>query len=438
MRQKKIPTLLGLILVIAIVVSFRFAYDLITPLLSRAGPTVSPRNITVTNISDTAFTVTWTTDVAVPGALVLEQTPKITVFDERDAQSSDTTTPRTTHSVTVRNIKPDSDYHVSILSDGKPYDGQTEPFIVRTGPTLDGFGSSLEPAYGQATLPSGQPAEGAIVYLTLNTGQTLSTLVSETGSWVIPLHHVRTGDVSAYLPAAERINMNIVIRTHDDQATAETDTLNDNPVPTMTIGKTYDFKKIQAENLTKPSLAQQHTNPSRVLGSQTSTTHTIAITQPKDGSAISSNLPLFQGSGIPGKRVLILIGISRPISATTTVGADGLWRYTPSTPLSAGKQSVTITTTDASEKSVAITHTFEIFKSGTQVLGDATASATLAPTATPTVYNAATSSPTPTTDLSGDPMPVTGFPLPLIVSLIAGGLFILSGAALITHKTYEN
>ena len=62
-----------------------------------------------------------------------------------------------------------------------------------------------------------------------------------------------------------------------------------------------------------------------------------------------------------------------------------------------GKQSITITTTDQHNQTKALTHTFEILKSGTQVLGDATPSATLVPT--PTID----STPTPVTTLSGEP-----------------------------------
>ena len=93
-------------------------------------------------------------------------------------------------------------------------------------------------------------------------------------------------------------------------------------------------------------------------------------------------------------------------------------------PLQEGKQSVTITTANAQNKTVAITHTFEILKSGTQVLGDATPSATLTPL--PTV----TDEPTPTSTLAGDPIPTTGSPLPLIMLLILG-FGLLSGGVLI-------
>ena len=72
---------------------------------------------------------------------------------------------------------------------------------------------------------------------------------------------------------------------------------------------------------------------------------------------------------------------------------------------------------DASGKAVAITRTFEILKSGTQVLGVATPSGTL--TLTPT--------PTEESTLSGEEIPTSGNALPTIMLLVLGLGLIFSG-----------
>jgi hypothetical protein len=125
----------------------------------------------------------------------------------------------------------------------------------------------------------------------------------------------------------------------------------------------------------------------------------------------------------------VTLGITSPFTTTTIVGGDGLFRLSPIKPLGIGRQSVTITTTDNKGKSVAFTHMFEILKSGTQVLGDATPSATLTPsetvTLTPTPTQIATDSATPTltptpADLVGNPVPTSGASLPTILLLLLG------------------
>ena len=108
----------------------------------------------------------------------------------------------------------------------------------------------------------------------------------------------------------------------------------------------------------------------------------VALTAPVQGATLSSTKPLISGIGIPGKTVTITIGITEPTIGSTIVGKDGVWRYTPKQAFLPGKQSITITTVDAKNKPVAITHTFTILKSGSQVLGDATPSGALEETPT--------------------------------------------------------
>lgn len=429
MHERKIPTLVGLLLVGVLIVLFRYAFNEVSPLLTKASEGTFPQEVKVTNISDTTFTVSWITTQPSAGALRLGGNLERTMYyDDRISVSSSQSPPtqqHATHMVTVRSLKPETAYQFSIFSNGKPYQNGKEPYDVRTAPPLFGLGTIIEPAYGQIANPSGEPAEGAIVYLTLSGGHMLSTLTKQGGMWVVPLNRARTADLTSFITGNERIDETLLVRGSNGEAQAITDTFNDNPVPAITIGKTYDFRKIQAEDGNKQPLAQA---PPSVLGTATQTAaSTVAITKPVDGAAIPSNLPLIQGTGVAGSQVLIIVGITNPVSDTFLVGTDGLWRYTPPKPLSEGKQSVTITTTDAKGKPVALTHMFEVLKSGTQVLGEATPSGTITPE--PTLAG----EPAPTATLAGEPIPETGSSLPLIVMLILG-IALISSGALVTYQ----
>ncbi len=404
---------------------FSLVYNTLTPLMSRASVSETPKDVVISNISDTTFSVSWITSTPLTGVITVEEIggTKFTAFDDRDQPPSATNTKPTinaytTHMVTVRSAKPDTTYQVRILSEGKMYQKGNEPYEIRTAPALAGKGTMLEPAFGTVTTATDKPAEGAIIYVTPQNGQVLSTLVTASGSWVIPLHLVRTTNLQDYLAVGDRIEESITVQTADGDATAQTDTLNDNPVPAMVLGKNYDFRKIQAAAPTQPPLAS--TVPV-VLGDSAPVSGSITLTQPAEGAALSTALPLFTGTGVPNHQILLIIGMTNPYTDTTIVEADGIWRYTPKITLNAGKQSVTMTTTDAQNKPVAITHLFEILKSGTQVLGDATPSATIAPTIT--------IDPTPetTSTLAGEPIPTTGSPLPLIILLLFGCGILVSG-----------
>lgn len=428
MEQKKIPTLLGLVLLVLAIAIFGYAFDRVSPLLSRANVSSTPAHVMISNITDMGFTVSWTTLTPATGAIMVESdaTKYGLVYDDRDVAGVTSIRQKTlsiysTHAATFRNATPNTEYRVTIVSNGtKSQDTNGNPYIVRTGIKLDSNGSGIEPAFGIITTSTGKPAEGALVYLTLENGQTLSTVVKSAGSWVIPLHLVREKTLAAYISPAERINETMSIRSNTEESQILADTLNDNPMPEIVLGKDYDFQKLQANITPAQKLAQ---SPSQVLG-VTSTTPigVVAITKPKDNQAIPTDLPVFQGTGIPNKNISLIIGITNPQVGQAIVGTDGVWRYTPISPLSIGRQSVTITTVDAQNKPVAMTHIFEVLKSGTQVLGDATPSATIIPTPIDTPIDGST--------LSGEPIPETGFPLPLILLLIVGTILITGGGLL--------
>ena len=457
-RTIKIPTVVGIVLIIALVAVVSILFENLTRRLTTASGSVKPENVTVANVSDTSFTLTWTTNLDATGAVIISSRLwKSNVFyDERDVNRSDAGTKKTlgsyaTHSVTVRNLTPDTDYDVRILSNGKSFSGIGATESVRTGPILTPSENILEPAYGIILMSGNDPADGALVYLTLDGGQVLSAISNTQGSWLIPLNLARSGDLTRYLPSLERTDETILVRHGGEETTATADTFNDAPVPTMVMGKTYDFRKQQADAHPNPPLAMDNTAEEskfqEVLGDSSSAPtgpYHVTLTQPQNGSALSSFLPLIAGTGVPEKSVTVTLGINQPFTGSTRVGSDGMWRFTPTKSLGTGKQSVTITTVDATGQPVALTHTFEILKSGTQVLGEATPSGTLTPTPptagaatpTPTSFTTPSATPTfavtplPTSTLSGEPVPQTGNALPLLVVIMLAGIFVSTGVVL--------
>lgn len=417
----RIPTFVGILLVIALVGAVITLFEWYSRKPSTASGSVVPIHVAVTNISDTGFTVVWTSALPATGIVTLlspKHTPS-TFFDDRDTTGKMRN--YTTHSVTLRSLAPATSYTFQILSNGKRAYQGGKPYTVTTASTISGGGTGLEPAYGTINDVGGSPVAGAIVLVTLEQGQLLSTITSPSGSWLLSLGFARTASLAKYLDGTERLTETIRVIWGDQEATAITDTLNDGPVPTMVLDKTYDFRKQQAAARDAPTVLGDTTT------TKPSTTKTINLTSPAQNASLTTTLPLIQGTGIPGKTVSVVVGITNPISGNTTVGGDGIWRYTPPKPLGQGKQSVTATTVDERGKAVAFTHTFTILKSGTQVLGEATPSATLTPTITPEATPSATPSATPTPQLEGEPVPESGTTLPTILILLFGAGLLTSG-----------
>jgi len=425
----RIPTILGIILTIIVLGVVVFVgEEMLTP--SKASGAQEPVNVHITNVTDDTYTVSWLTGSSATGTLLVNAPNKNNqiYYDERDTTGKLGT--YITHSVTIRDALPNTQYSIKILSNSNQYVNDGKPYTILTAPALALNSNGLGPAYGTILKTDGTtPVEGALVYLTIDGGQELSALTKSSGLWLIPLNQVRTNDLSRYLPVTNRMTETVTARYNDLETTATTDTLNDSPVPEMIFGKTYDFRHQQANlGTANQQLAQKSpTSLGTVLGQSTTKTFSVTLTQPAQGATLTSPIPLIAGTGIPDKYVGISLGIISPQSGSAKVDANGLWSFTPKKTLSTGKQMVTILSTDINGKPVAITHTFKILKGGTQVLGDATPSATIEPTETPT--------PEETSTLSGQPPPNTGYELPTILFLVIGlGLFVGGTVVVVVNK----
>lgn len=179
----KIPTIVGILLVIFIVGIIAVVSESFLHTITTASGSIQPANISITNISDTTFTVSWTTQLPATGALsVTTSRGTHVVFDDQDAKNQGR---YVTHSVTLRSAVPDTDYAITILSNGKKNINGEVPYMVHTGPLLTTVSGNLEPAYGTIVTETTQPVRGALIYITLEGGQTLSAISKPSGTWLI-------------------------------------------------------------------------------------------------------------------------------------------------------------------------------------------------------------------------------------------------------------
>ena len=114
--DRRIPALYGIggLILIIFVLTFMVQQRIIFKTL--ASPGSQPKKVQITNITDSSFTVTYTTDDQVLGSIQygIDKTIDKTAIDERDQAPS--VTQRYTHSITVKNIKPSTVYYFAIKS----------------------------------------------------------------------------------------------------------------------------------------------------------------------------------------------------------------------------------------------------------------------------------------------------------------------------------
>lgn len=394
--NKRIPTLLAvLLLAIGVGVTSYLVQQRII-IFQNAAPPDTPQNIRITNITDTSFTLTYTTVASVIGTVtVSEGDTTQTILDDRDEQSG---VPKQymVHSISIKDLKPDTAYNFKILSGITTYLNGDKPFTVTTGPKISGSPNEQNPLAGKIVLPSGDKPQEALIFATTENGQLLSTLLNPSGLYILPLNTMRTKDLSAPMHFTSQSVMQLLITDGISTSHVSVGIGGINPVPPISLSQNYDFT--MGTNPLATGSAQE-SFPS--FSTDTTFSASPEILVPKSNQSFTDAQPQFSGTALPNKTVSITIHSSNVIQAQVTANAAGDWAYRPSAPLTPGKHTITITTADQYGILKTIEQSFVVYAAGSQVNQSATPSATLAPTAipTPTVVPATiiiTPTPTPT------------------------------------------
>ncbi|OGG26256.1 hypothetical protein A2960_04740 [Candidatus Gottesmanbacteria bacterium RIFCSPLOWO2_01_FULL_39_12b] len=427
-KEKKIPTLVALLLLIVGIGTAVTLDRSSQSLTSSASPTSHPQEIHFTNITDNSFTVSWLTASAIIGSITVSNNSEtFTYLDDLD--SDNIPRPRNTHYITVKNLKEDNSYKVKIIS-GKnncPDENSCPVFTQKTVPRLINS-LTLPPAHGSILTNENKPAEGAVAYLLVGKSSILSGRVDSSGLWVIPFNHLRTQDLQNRPEIGDNDLIQITVNLSPTQATTaiiDVKSIRQNlTIPPMTIGNSYNFiallgKKdflaarnmqtnilgIKTENTNTPSYKNLTPTIKQSLSPQTQQLQKIDILFPKnDQDTTPDDRPRIRGYGPAGSQLLITVN-STPQTGTVTVGKDGTWTWRPEKALPPGIHFLNIQTNDGKGNLITVTREFIVLKSGESVLGESTPSASLTPTSKPsiTATPAITSSLSPTISISPSP-----------------------------------
>lgn len=183
----RIPTLLGLTLILLGLGSGIYLVLQQQITLTRAAPDVLPQNIQLTNVSDEGVTLSWTTSSVTIGFVTFgkSRAEEQTVTDDQDLASPKM---RTLHYVNIKNLTPDTTYQYKIKS-GKI---TTKPASFKTAP-VNVAQNNFQPIIG-SVINGDQPLKEGIVYLTIDRAIVQSALIKELGNFIIPINSIRTSE----------------------------------------------------------------------------------------------------------------------------------------------------------------------------------------------------------------------------------------------------
>jgi hypothetical protein len=406
MRKSKIPTIIGLIVLV-----FGLAAGVLLVGSQRffrlgAEAELAPKDVRISNISDNSFTVSWVTDKVTGGFVKWGEDPESLDKIELDEVGGE----GITHTASIRAVSPGKTYYFKINSGGNDFDNSGIPWQVSLASSLP-VPAKTNLVSGSVLTGSGQPAKNALVYITLGGGSLLSTVTSENGSWVIPISQTRSQDLSGFVDIDEKNTlMEISVNAGSDGvASAQIYPQSAKPVPAIILGETHDFKSLPASEVSEIPKASiglpEESTPSSKFQveekTQAPTSQSVTLESLDEGEVVTSTKPQFFGEGPAGTTISITVE-SEPVTGSVKIPTTGDWNWSPPAGLSEGTHKITISWRDTQGILRTLTRTF-VVQAAEGPAFESTPSATLTPTPTPTPSPRSTPTPTPT--ITGTPEP---------------------------------
>lgn len=174
-------------------------------------PSASPKNVLISNVTDQQATVSWLTDQATRGTILISESnkfPLAIIFARKSVTQQGF---YTVHNINLTDLKPNINYNFRIYQGFRAvYQGN-----FQTGSTLEAI-STPHPVFGKVKDEKSNPIVGAIVSLQLvslegTRSAILSTLSNREGGWTIDLANARTTDLQASFPYDEKITEEIIV-----------------------------------------------------------------------------------------------------------------------------------------------------------------------------------------------------------------------------------
>ena len=440
MRKIRIPTLVA-ILILTLGLSFSIVLTQQKQFfLPSAKSQNMPKDVKISNITDSSFTITWLTQDKADGFVIWGKSKSLgqTTNEETKAKGY-------THSATITNLEPETTYYFKINSGGDLYDNDGSPWETKTAPKLS---SSETPAIqnisGSIVNALGAPAASVLVFVKAGGSNLLSTYTSENGNWIIPLNKIRTSDLnnSYKINGQDLLEINVQAGP-EGIASAQIYAEKATATPLITLGQTYDFRNLttnQNDSLPKSEIqGPQETNKQPkfdISGYSTSSpSSTVSIESIKEGETINTTTPEFFGKAPINKQITITVESENPQTGTVLVGTNGIWRWSPPSGLTPGTHKVTLTYRDDNGVLRSIVRTFVVqaAEAGEPAF-EATPSASLTPTPTSIVATATPSAQKTASPSATPAQPISGVKAPTLILFGTGLLlFVASGFLLFAN-----
>jgi len=426
-KEKRIPSILGLLLLLGGVVGGVFLTNQQTIFTSKASSSCQPKNPQITNITNNSASISFITESSCLSSLSINnQTIENEAVINTDKKSK-------IHYFNINNLSASNEYVFSFIVDGKTY-GESS-YKLETADNPNGSIPSSNLAWGRVFTPELKAANKVIVFLNIPGSYPLSALVTSSGNWNISLANSFNESKSGRFTSINNTAEEIIVTDQDNQATQITgNTSNNDPIPDIILGQ---------NQFSSASIIYDTKTDTGSLSSvvPASDSKDLDILNPKNSESISTQKPDFFGTGPGNSTIKIEVHSSTVYSDEVTVNSDGSWNWSPPADLDPGEHTITATAIIDGVEQI-ITRNFTVLATDNGLTYTASSSAvTTTPTPTPTTSKiTTTNTPTPTTINTPSPtikvstssassstssgIPKTGSLLPTIVLILISTSFI--------------
>ena len=227
MKNKRIPTILGTILLLIILFLGVWLTLQHTNTASKASGDCSPAGVQVTNLTNKSVDISFLTTSSCSSSLNVNN-KTIPNFK----------TKTTTHYYRIDGLSSSTQYQYKLVIDGQEL--SPSDYTFKTAPLPSGNLSTANVAWGKVKLATGQASSDTIVYLNISGAWPLSALTDSNGQWHISLSSSFTDDKkSLFLPTSTGTE-NIYVYSVDGQLTqVENDLSHNDPVPDIIVGQGF-------------------------------------------------------------------------------------------------------------------------------------------------------------------------------------------------------
>jgi hypothetical protein len=400
MKDKRIPTILGTILLLVLLTFGVWLSMQKTNTVSKASGECSPIGLQITNLTDKSADISFFTSALCSTSLIIDGK---TVSNYKSKLSI--------HYFRIDNLLANTQYQYYIISDGQEYKQADFTFKTATKPTSQISPSNL--AWGKIIDSANNPSPDTIVYINIAGAWPLSALTDANGQWHISLSNSFTEDKSAPFVPPLTGSEDILVYTSQGQLTqVENDLSKNDPVPDIVIGQGFITELdtgSDPEIIIPINTVIVPTTGSVGIGGL------LSIKSPAEGESITALKPDIFGSGKSNSTVNL--SIDTEIVGQTTTKNDGVWHWSPDKNLSLGSHILTVTLgTELLQRNFIVVSPSS---SSSALSFTATPSATIVPTTIPTIIPTNIPTVRSSKPASSTKIPVTGNSYPLYLLLLS-------------------